>query len=885
LSVDIRRLPAPPAIGGRVPPHNLEAEASVIGSLMLDRNAIVRVADFLRPDDFYLDHHAQVYRAALNLYDRSDPIDLLTLAAELETLRVLERIGGQAFLAELQSGVPTAANVEYYGHLVEESATKRKLINAGGRITALGFDEGTPATTALDTAESVIFNIAEGRITQDFVALRDILKATWDQIEQVHKDQSVISGVPSGFNDLDAKTGGFQKSDLIIVAARPGVGKCVRASALIDDPITGARRTVEEFVRDRRPLVFGLSPRGRIEWRHVGDWVDSGIQPCFAVTTQTGRRIEVTRHHPFMTISGWQPLHDLVVGDAIAVPRAMPIFGKESIDPQRARLLGYFVGDGGLSSGTPGFTNIDPVIIDDFKSIASQQFPGCHVAQRAITYFVSAWPRVPGLTVRERVTGYLRRVRRPIAKSPIIGWLSQFGLWGKKSDAKRFPDQVWRWNRETLREFLRALMSCDGSIYAMEGHPQIEFSVASEGLAKDVHHAFVRFGIVARLRRKSERCWRVLISESESVARYQAEIGWLGDKASRFPPDSPQFRSNKGHLPNTAWALVRDAVSSRGLSWSRLAVLSGERTQSSLEGYNPRTNHGLSRRRLAIFNEVLQDRRLAALANPELYWDRIVSIEPTGNHQVYDLTVPDGANFIAEDVIVHNTSLTLNIAQHASIQYKIPVAIFSLEMSEQQLVTRLLCSEASVDSYRLRTGLLKDAEWPRIAQAMGALSEAQIYIDDSPNISVMEMRTKARRLKSANNLGLIIVDYLQLMQGRNQENRVQEVSEISRSLKGLARELQIPVIACSQLSREPEKRVDHRPQLSDLRESGNLEQDSDLVLFIYRERFYNDNLPEDKRNLAEIIIAKHRNGPTGKIELLFVDEQTKFVNLERRRGN
>ena len=368
---------------------------------MLDRNAIVRVADFLRPEDFYLDHHAQVYRAALNLYDRADPIDPLTLASELEKMLVLERIGGQVFLAELESRVPTAANVEYYGHLVEEAATKRKLISAGGRITALGFDESTPAGQALDTAESVIFNIAEGRITQDFVMLKDVLKNTWDQIEAIHKDQSTIIGVPSGFNDLDAKTGGFQKSDLIMIAGRPGQGK---------------------------------------------------------------------------------------------------------------------------------------------------------------------------------------------------------------------------------------------------------------------------------------------------------------------------------------------------------------------------------------------------------------------------------------------TSLVLNVAQNASIQYKVPVAIFSLEMSEQQLVTRLLCSEASVDSYRLRTGLLKDAEWPRIAQAMGALSEAQIYIDDSPSVSVMEMRTKARRLKSANNLGLIIVDYLQLMQGRSSENRVQEVSDISRSLKSLARELQIPVIACSQLSREPEKRPDHRPQLSDLRESGCLTGDTPVYL-------------------------------------------------------
>jgi replicative DNA helicase len=887
LTVDLRRAPAPPATGGRVPPHNLEAEASVLGSLMLDRNAIVRVADFLRPEDFYLDHHAQVYRAALNLYDRADPIDLLTLASELEKMLVLERIGGQVFLAELESRVPTAANVEYYGHLVEEAATKRKLISAGGRITALGFDDSTPAGQALDTAEGVIFNIAEGRITQDFVALKDILKTTWDQIEQIHKDQSVISGVPSGFSDLDAKTGGFQKSDLIIIAARPGVGKCLTAQTLIDDPVTGARLPIEKFVRERRPIVFGLSPRGRIEWRHIGDWVDSGVQQCFAVTTQSGRRVEVTGHHPFMTISGWQPLHDLVVGDAIAVPRAVRIFGKESVDPQRARLLGYFIGDGGLSSGTPAFTNIDPVIIGDFQSIVSSHFPGCHVSQRGITYFVSAWPRVRGLAVKERLTAYLHRVRRPITKSPLVGWLTQFGLWGKKSDIKRFPDQAWRWNRETLREFLRALMSCDGSVFATRnGRPRIEFAVASEGLAKDVHHAFVRFGIVSRLYKKSERCWRVQITDSESVAVYQAEIGWIGEKAGRFPRDLPQFRSNNGHLPNAVWTLVSEATSSRGLSWARLAVLSGERTRTSrFETYNPRTNHGLSQRRLAIFNEVLEDRRLAALANPELYWDRIVSIEPTGNQQVYDLTVPEGANFIAEDVIVHNTSLTLNIAQHASIQYKIPVAIFSLEMSEQQLVTRLLCSEASVDSYRLRTGLLKDAEWPRIAQAMGALSEAQIYIDDSPSVSVMEMRTKARRLKSANNLGLIIVDYLQLMQGRNSENRVQEVSDISRSLKSLARELQIPVIACSQLSREPEKRPDHRPQLSDLRESGTLEQDSDLVLFIYRDRFYNDNIAEDRRNIAEVIIAKHRNGPTGKIELLFIDEQTKFANLDRRRGS
>jgi replicative DNA helicase len=439
----------------RVPPHSLAAEASVLGSLMLDRNAVARVADFLRPDDFYLDSHAQVFRAALNLYERTEPIDILTLAAELEKLRVLERVGGQAFLADLQNAVPTAANVEYYGRLVEEASTKRKLIAAGTRIAGLGYEEAAAAGNALDRAESIIFEIAEKRITQDFVLLRDVLKATWDQIEHIHQVGGLVSGVSSGYADLDAKTAGFQKSELVIIAARPGVGK---------------------------------------------------------------------------------------------------------------------------------------------------------------------------------------------------------------------------------------------------------------------------------------------------------------------------------------------------------------------------------------------------------------------------------------------TSFALNIAQHAAIKEKIPVAIFSLEMSQQQLVQRLLCSEAEVDAFRLRTGMLKDQEWPRIAQAMGALSEAEIFVDDSPNITVMEMRTKARRLKMANNLGLIIVDYLQLMQGRNQENRVQEISDISRSLKGLARELSIPVIALSQLSREPEKRTDHRPQLADLRESGSIEQDSDVVLFIYRERFYNPDITAEKRNQAEILIAKNRNGPTGKIDLIFLEEQTRFVTPIRTRS-
>ena len=224
------------------------------------------------------------------------------------------------------------------------------------------------------------------------------------------------------------------------------------------------------------------------------------------------------------------------------------------------------------------------------------------------------------------------------------------------------------------------------------------------------------------------------------------------------------------------------------------------------------------------------------------------------------------------------TSLALNISQNVSLRTKQPVAIFSLEMAKEQLVQRMLCAEARIDQSRFRTGQLADEEWVRLTQAMGLLAEAPIYIDDTPSITVSEIRAKARRLKGEHGLGLLVVDYLQLIHtSRRSENRTQEISEISRSLKALARELEVPVMALSQLSRAVEQTQDKRPNLSHLRESGALEQDSDIVLFIYRHDYYFTD--SEKPNIAEIIVAKHRNGPTGSVEMAFLKEYTKFVNL------
>jgi replicative DNA helicase len=248
---------------------------------------------------------------------------------------------------------------------------------------------------------------------------------------------------------------------------------------------------------------------------------------------------------------------------------------------------------------------------------------------------------------------------------------------------------------------------------------------------------------------------------------------------------------------------------------------------------------------------------------------------------VYDLTVPEDHNFIADDVFVHNTALALGMAANASMDAQVPVLYFSLEMSHSELTQRLLCSEARVDSSRIRNGKLLESDWPKISHAIGRLGEAPLYIDDNPNLTVMEVRAKARRLKSRiGDLGLIIVDYLQLMSGRNSaENRQVEVSEISRGLKVLARELEVPVIALSQLSRNLEMRADKRPVLADLRESGSLEQDADVVMFLYRDEVYNSESPD--RGTAEIIVSKHRNGPTGVAQLAFLDHYTRFANMAK----
>jgi replicative DNA helicase len=669
-----------------------------------------------------------------------------------------------------------------------------------------------------------------------------------------------VTGITTGFPDLDDLTSGFQKSNFIIVAARPGMGKCLEKSSILDDPQTGERITIERFVRERRAEAVGIGSDGSIRPAEVSDWIPNGTKPCFRLTTRLGRSIVATANHPFLTIDGWTPLEQLEVGRKVAVPRHIPTAGP-GVDwsDERIRLLAHFIAEGGLTGNAARFTNTDPEIITDFETAIAKEFPDCELRN-------------------DRLTLSVRKKQRGIAPSSVVLWLRSLGLMGKNALQKRFPDVVWRFDDRQMTEFLKALFSCDGTIYSMSGYARIEFTVASEGLAQDVHHALLRFGIIAKLWRKTERSWRVEITEPASVQIYQSAVSWIGEKASRQFNEPVALRhTNNGHLPMAVWDLVKKVADQKDMSLAELSRRAGENMT------NVHTNRGLPQYRLARYAEILDSDDLRWLANPDLYWDEIVSIDPIGEREVFDLTVPDGHNFVADDFCVHNSALLNDFALSCALRAEKSVVLFNLEMSRQELTKRFLASEAKVDSQKMSKGTLQEQDWMRLSSALGRLADAPIFIDDSPNITLMEIRAKCRRLKAKHDLGLVMIDYLQLMQSPSRsENRQQEVSDISRNLKILARELDVPVICAAQLNRAVEYRSDKHPLLGDLRESGSLEQDADLVMFIYRDEVYNPDT--EHRGEAELMIAKHRNGPTGIVRLAFMNQFTRFASMARVPG-
>jgi replicative DNA helicase len=466
-----------------------------------------------------------------------------------------------------------------------------------------------------------------------------------------------------------------------------------------------------------------------------------------------------------------------------------------------------------------------------------------------------------------------------VEASALAQWLDQIGLWGTAASAQFVPECIFTAPKAQVALFLNRLFASAGWVASHAStRAKIRYTTASDVLAEHVQHLLLRFGVIATRRKRFVKHndqhraqWQLDITDAHSIRTFAEQIGIFGQERRLalvlMKLDSKHEQCDHDMIPNEVWAMIESRKGDE--SWQSLARRAGITETRTF-----------TRERLLKVARALGDHTLLELATSEVCWDEIVSIEPLGEQQVYDLEIADTHNFVANDICVHNTSYVLCLTANAAKTSGKPVLFFSLEMPRVELVNRLLCAEANVDQSLLRSNMLTEEQMTALTNAASRIYNLPIYIDDSGELTLMDLRAKARRMKAERDLGLIVIDYLQLMKASREgmESREREISEISRGLKQLAKECDVPVVALSQLNRSVEGRTDKRPQLSDLRESGAIEQDADMVMFIYRDEVYNKN-SEDK-GIAEIIVAKQRNGPTGTVRLRFIRELTKFCNLE-----
>jgi replicative DNA helicase len=788
----------------RIPPHNLDAERAVLGAVLLEgREALPRVVEVLTPSDFYTEANRVVYATMLHLFERGEPVDLITLTEELRREDQLSFVGGPAALALLVEQASLAAHLMSYTAIVRDMAVLRELIQASTQIITQAFDAKEDVKSLVDEAERRIFGLAERRMQGSAVPVSRILRGTFEYIERLYERQEHITGLATGFEKLDQATAGLQASDFIIIAGRPSMGKAQPLDARVKTrtgwKLMGELRLGDELASvDGRPSrVSGIFPQGR--------------QQVYRVMFSDGRSTECCAEHLWRVhYRGWPDPRLLTAGEVarylsrtryrrrLWIDMTTGYHGHSEPLPLDPWLLGALLGDGKLSGSSMMFSTADAEILDRLRERSGQ-----HFALRAAGGY--DWRIVQS-------AGAHRRGVAGVLPNPIMSALRGLGLWSIRSEEKFIPPMYLEAPREARLDLLRGLMDTDGWV---ESWGSTRFCSTSERLAH---------GVAALVRSLGGWC-----SVHRRTTTFRAGAGMA--KAGR-----PAFVCNI-HCADPRAIMTHASKRRRALGAPR-------------------------RRRRPVF----------------------VSIEPTRVTETRCIAVTHPSRLYLTDdyVVTHNTAFALNIAQHTGVARRGKVLVLSLEMSAGALVQRLLCAEAKVDSQAVRTGRLSSADWHRLTAAAGRLAEAPIFIDDSGALTVLEARAKARRMKAEHGLDLVVIDYLQLMRGRSGvENRQQEISEISRSLKALAKELDVPVVALSQLSRAVESRAqrDFRPQLSDLRESGALEQDADVILFLYRPRMYKDDLPPDEENVAEVIIGKQRNGPIETVKLVFLPQFARFENI------
>ena len=840
----------------RTPPQDIAAEQSVLGGMMLSKDAIADVVENLKPIDFYRPAHELVYNAILDLYARGEPADAVTVAAELTKRTEIGRVGGAPYLHTLISSVPTAANAEYYARIVREQAVLRRLVEAGTRIVQMGYAADGEVDDIVNNAQAEVYKVTEQRTTEDYAPLADIMEGALDEIEAISSRGGQMSGIPTGFTDLDSLTNGLHAGQMIVIAARPAMGKALALDTPLPTP-DGWTTMADVRVGD---LLIGAD--GRPTRVVAATEVMTG-RPCHEVEFSDGAVIVADGSHQWVTRTrASRRSGALAASGARAVRTTEEIAStlrcetsdrrlNHSVDlvspallperelPLSPYVLGAWLGDG--HSAGSRLTTADREIVEHLESEGVRVVPGSHpmlydlrlpesesepIAARAcVVCGVAFVPRTSqARSCGKSCGGKAEAVSPPVAEPtcPDCG--------GPSSGLHRCQDCHDR--RGTVSGILRTLRVLDD---------------------KHIPDAYLR---------ASERQRRALLA------------GLLDTDGYISPSGTVQFAVTNRRLAEGALELV---LSLGYRATMRTKPVKGRHAHSSIchqVDFTPADK---------VFRLSRKAARQSTLAHPTTRMRYIRDVRRVDSVPVRCVEVDNADHLYVAGrswIPTHNSTLGLDIARACSIRNGLSSVIFSLEMGRNEIMMRLLSAEARVALHHMRSGNMTDEDWTRLSRKMGEVTAAPMYIDDSPNLSMMEIRAKCRRLKQKHDLRLVIIDYLQLMQSggsRRAENRQQEVSEMSRNLKLLAKELEVPVVAMSQLNRGPEQRTDKKPMVSDLRESGSIEQDADMVILLHREDAYEKESP--RAGEADLIVAKHRNGPTATITVAFQGHYSRFVDM------
>ncbi|MGW1058604.1 replicative DNA helicase [Micromonospora rubida] len=886
----------------KTPPQDVAAEQCVLGGMLLSKDAIADVVEILKSHDFYRPAHATVFDAILDIYGRGEPADPITVAAALADSGDLARIGGAPYLHTMIASVPTAANAAYYARIVGERAVLRRLVEAGTKIVQLGYGTGNnggrDVDDIVDLAQQAVYDITERRVNEDFAVLADMLQPTLDEIEAVGAQGGMMTGVPTGFTDLDRLLNGLHAGQLIIVAGRPGLGKALALDTPLPTPNGWA--TMGEVKAGDQLIGADGCPT---TVTHAFDVMEG--RPCYEVEFSDGSVIVADAEHLWKTTTR-------------ASRRAGAVRREVAWSPSAVERLRRVASEAS-----------EDVSVAELASVTGDEF--VHTARRVVRDLPYQFaPLAQGRRGGPRARVYpARAVYRRL--------LDRVSAWQDAVDAARYSDVV---TTEEIRATLRTATADRRLNHAVRNAealqlPEADLPVPPYTLGAwlgDGHSAGSRLTTVDPdiLRRieadgfetkksateptlysirppECPMCGRgrrgcvLCASSPSSLTQSLRAIGVLGNKhvpQSYLRASQTQRRALLAGLLDTDGTITNAGTVQLTTTSARLAegayelvVSLGYRCSISrkvVKGRRPETSIAYNLN-FTTTDEVFhlprkqETHRLRRRSESAVRTDSrfIVDVRPVSSVPVRCVTVdnPDHLYLAGRSMIpTHNSTASMDFARNAAIRANQAAAIFSLEMSKVEIVMRLLSAEARVPLHVLRSGQLSDDDWTKLARCMGEISEAPLFVDDTPSMNLMEIRAKARRLKQKHDLKLIVVDYLQLMTSpKRTESRQQEVADLSRGLKLLAKEVECPVIAVSQLNRGPEQRTDKRPQLSDLRESGSIEQDADVVILLHRDDYYDKESP--RAGEADFIVAKHRNGPTDSITVAAQLHLSRFVDM------